>query len=100
MVKIEQEMRAMPDKERRIHIDRFLPIVEAMAGSDEGRDDLAAICSAYFREHRPETTVVDTGPAEKRRDGPARRDPEGGGGGRGRGGQRRRKPRRGRGSHS
>jgi ATP-dependent RNA helicase DeaD len=94
MVKIEQEMRAMPDKERRIHIDRFLPIVEAMVGSDEGRDALAAICSAYFREHRPETTVKDAGPAEKRRDGPARRDSEGGGG---RGGQRRRRPRRGRG---
>jgi len=98
MVKIEQEMRALPDADRRIEVGRFLPIVEAMASSDEGREDLAAICSAYFREHRPVTRVVDSGASEARPSKP-RRDSGGGprGGGGGGGGRRRNRPRRGRG---
>jgi ATP-dependent RNA helicase DeaD len=83
MVKIEQEMRAMPDKERSVRIDRFLPIVEAMAASDEGREDLAAICSAYYREHRPETTVRDPEATAKRPERSRRSGGGGGGGGRG-----------------
>ena len=30
-----------------------------MAASDEGRRELAAICAAYLREHKPQTTVSE-----------------------------------------
>jgi ATP-dependent RNA helicase DeaD len=66
MVKIEQELRALPERDRRFHVDRFLPIVEALAASDEGRRDLAAICSAYAREHRPEVAPSDRAGAAPR----------------------------------
>ncbi len=103
MVKIEQEMRAVPERDRQEQIERFLPIVEALAGSTEGRRDLAAICAAYLKEHRPVTDVKlaadpDSGSAAARSKGGARRD-RGGSGGRGRGrggGGRRRKGGRGR----
>jgi len=54
-VKIEQEVRAIPERERQSRIDRFVPVVEALAASDEGRRDLAAVCAAYLSEHRPVT---------------------------------------------
>ena len=57
-VKIEQELRALPERERKWNLDRFLPVVDALAASAEGRRDLAAICAAYLHEHRPETSVV------------------------------------------
>ncbi len=56
-VKVEQELRHIPERERSWKVDRLIPIVEAMAAGEEGRRDLAAICAAYLREHRPETTV-------------------------------------------
>ncbi|MEB2344994.1 MAG: DEAD/DEAH box helicase [Deltaproteobacteria bacterium] len=96
-VKVEQEMRAVPERERAWKIDRWVAVVSAMAASDEGRRELAAICSAYLKEHRPQTTVgeVEVGAT---RDADAERAPqrrEGGGrsrrgGGRGRGGRGRR----------
>jgi len=58
-VKVEHEMRAIPERDRVWKVDRLIPIVEAMASSDEGRRDLAAICASYLREHRPETTVAE-----------------------------------------
>jgi ATP-dependent RNA helicase DeaD len=57
-VKIEQELRALPERERKWNLDRFLPVVDALAASAEGRRDLAAVCAAYLHEHRPETSVV------------------------------------------
>jgi ATP-dependent RNA helicase DeaD len=57
-VKIEQELRALPERERKWNLDRFLPVIESLAASAEGRRDLAAICAAYLHEHRPETKVV------------------------------------------
>jgi ATP-dependent RNA helicase DeaD len=100
-VKVEQEMRAIPERERGWRVDRWIPLVEAMAASDDGRRDLAAICASYLREHRPLTTIDDTGPgtpsaatrvvsdpdAER---APQRRPGGGGGGGGGRGRRRRR----------
>jgi ATP-dependent RNA helicase DeaD len=56
-VKIEQELRALPERERRVRVERFLPVVELLAGNEEGRRDLAAICAAYLSEHRPVTEV-------------------------------------------
>jgi ATP-dependent RNA helicase DeaD len=57
-VKIEQELRALPERERKWNLDRFLPVVDALVASVEGRRDLAAVCAAYLHEHRPETSVV------------------------------------------
>jgi ATP-dependent RNA helicase DeaD len=57
-VKIEQELRVQPERERKWNLDRFLPVVDALAASAEGRRDLAAVCAAYLHEHRPETSVV------------------------------------------
>lgn len=93
-VKVEHEVREIPERERAWKVDRFVPIVEAMAASDEGKRDLAAICAAYLREHRPETSV-DDGPAPAPRAQADDRPPpssggrRGGGGGGGRGGRRR-----------
>jgi ATP-dependent RNA helicase DeaD len=58
-VKIEQEVRALPERERDWKVDRFVPIVEALVASPEGKRDLAAVCAAYLREHRPETSVPE-----------------------------------------
>jgi ATP-dependent RNA helicase DeaD len=58
-VKIEREIRALADAERAFFVDRLVPVVEQMVASEQGRRDLAAVCAAYLREHRPETTVRD-----------------------------------------
>jgi ATP-dependent RNA helicase DeaD len=57
-VKVEQELRAQPERERKWNLDRFLPVVEALAAGAEGRRELAAVCAAYLQEHRPETSVI------------------------------------------
>jgi len=56
-VKVEQEMRARPPAEVRYAVERLIPVIEEMAGSHDGRRDLAGICAAYLAEHRPETTI-------------------------------------------
>jgi ATP-dependent RNA helicase DeaD len=99
MVKIEQEMRAVPARDRQEQIDRFVPVVTALAGTSEGLRDLAAVCAAYLREHRPETRVVveagagSPAPARspERSPGSGRSGGGGGGGGRSRRGGRRRR---------
>lgn len=97
-VKVEQEMRSVPPQDRAWKIDRFVPVVQSMASTDEGRRELAAICASYMREHKPQTTVDTTEPvpfderAEQRPGG--RPDGGGGGGGGGRGRPRRRGGRR------
>ena len=74
MVKIEQEVRALPEKEQRFLVQRFVPIVEELAANEDGRGDLAAICAAYMREHKPEVRVTETPPSGSSE--PARRPPE------------------------
>ncbi len=59
-VKVEHELRAVPKSEQTYIIDRLIPVVEEMADSIEGRRDLAAVCAAYLKEHRPETTVDES----------------------------------------
>ena len=66
-VKIEQEIRHLAPGDRAWKVDRFLPAVEAMAATEEGRLDLAAICGSYLSEHRPETRVAE---APEAPDGP------------------------------
>ncbi len=96
-VKVEQEVRAIPERERAWRVDRWIPLVEAMAASDEGRRELAAICASYLREHRPLTTVDEpragsrTPAATRPADPDAERAPERRAGGGGRGGRRRRR---------
>jgi ATP-dependent RNA helicase DeaD len=83
-VKVEHEVRHLPPADRALRVDRFLPIVEALAATEEGRRDLAAICGSYLQEHRPETAVREGAEAEAdaaaaaRDDGPAGRPPDGG----------------------
>jgi ATP-dependent RNA helicase DeaD len=93
-VKVEHELRHVPDAERRLRVERLIPMVEALAASEEGRRDLAGICASYLQEHRPETSVSDVPPrrAGETGGGEGRGRPEGRPGGRGRG--RRRRPRR------
>ena len=63
-VKVEQDIRHLTPQDRALKVDRFLSAVEAMAGSAEGKRELAAICGTYLSEHRPETSVrEDSAPA-------------------------------------
>ena len=71
-VKIEHDLRGMPEKERAWRVDRLLPIVEDFAKTPEGRRDLAALCAAYLREHRPETSL----PADEAEEAAAASRPE------------------------
>jgi ATP-dependent RNA helicase DeaD len=96
-VKVEQEIRHIPTREREWQIDRLVGLVKTLAATDEGQRELAAIAAAYLREHRPETSVNDgpsAEPAYERAPEPRR---EGGGGrsGGGRSGGRRGRGRRG-----
>jgi ATP-dependent RNA helicase DeaD len=98
-VKVEQEIRALPERDRKVKVDRFIPIVEGLTASAEGKRDLAAICSFYMQEHRPETTVTtpvaeSAKRAQEHEDVPSKEEPvrrRGKGGKRGnrRGGSRR-----------
>ncbi len=90
-VKVEHEVRALSESEQKLAVDRFVPIVESLVASDEGKRDLAAVCAAYLREHRPDTAVSDA-PAPSEPDAPARAAERP----RGRGGSSQRRPRRGR----
>ena len=58
-VKVEQELRSLAARDRQSLLERFAPIVETLAGSEEGRADLAAICAFYLEEHKPETSVTE-----------------------------------------
>jgi hypothetical protein len=80
-------VRQLPERERRFQVDRFVPIVERLADNEQGRRDLAAVCAAYLKEHRPETTVkpVPAAPKASDADAPENRPPE----------RRGRRPRRG-----
>jgi ATP-dependent RNA helicase DeaD len=93
-VKVEQEMRALPERERSFIVDRFVPVVESLASSEVGRRDLAGVCASYLKEHRPETSVTEAPAGETRE--PARKR-SGARSGRPRR-QRSRGPRRGQGS--
>jgi ATP-dependent RNA helicase DeaD len=104
-IKIEHDLREMPEKERAWRVDRLLPIVEDLGKTPEGRRDLALLCAAYLQEHRPETTIAESEAekaAKERHAAPVRasdaereraddgggRGGRRGGGGRGRGGRR------------
>ncbi len=56
-VKVEHEMLAIPAPQMAFLVDRLIPVVEEMAQTHEGRRDLAAVCAAYLKEHRPQTSM-------------------------------------------
>jgi ATP-dependent RNA helicase DeaD len=96
-VKVEQEMRTVPERERAWKIDRWVKVVNEMVATDDGRRELAAICAAYLREHRPQTTVSDAEAAAAAAGAAPAGPPDGGGryesrGGGRAGGRRRRRP--------
>ncbi len=57
-VKVEHEIRALPEQDRRAKIDRYIPMVEDLISTPDGKRDLAALCAFYLQEHKPETTVT------------------------------------------
>ena len=90
-VKVEQEIRHIPTREREWQIDRLVGLVKTLAANDEGQRELAAIAAAYLREHRPQTSVSDDGVVDAAAaTAPRAREPRrdgGGGGGRSGGGR-------------
>ncbi len=94
-VKVEHELRELPERDRKVFVERMLPVVRELVKTDEGVRDLAAVCSIYLSEHQPETTVrEEETPARESRaasdEPPPRRKGgrRGGRGGRSRGGRR------------
>ncbi len=87
-VKVEQEIRHIPTREREWQIDRLVGLVKTLAASDEGQRELAAIAAAYLREHRPQTSVSDDAAGASRDEAAARAPERRGGGGRSGGGAR------------
>jgi uncharacterized membrane protein YgcG len=84
-VKVEHEIRALPERERQAKIDRFIPMVQDLMTTSDGKRDLAAICAFYLQEHKPETTVTvddDSGSSDSAapedRPPPRSRGPRGG----------------------
>jgi ATP-dependent RNA helicase DeaD len=57
-VKVEHEIRSLPEQDRRAKIDRYIPMVEDLISTPDGKRDLAALCAFYLQEHKPETTVT------------------------------------------
>ncbi len=58
-VKVEQEIRELSAAERKIMVDPMVPVVRDLMKTEDGLNDLAAICAVYLREHRPATHVED-----------------------------------------
>jgi ATP-dependent RNA helicase DeaD len=65
-VKVEHEIRTLPERDRRAQVDRYIPMVEELILTPDGKRDLAALCAFYLREHKPETTVTETESAPPR----------------------------------
>jgi hypothetical protein len=74
-VKVEHEIRTLPEQDRRAQVDRYIPMVEELILSPDGKRDLAALCAFYLREHKPETTVTiaDESPPREPEDPPRKR---------------------------
>jgi ATP-dependent RNA helicase DeaD len=59
-VKVEHEIRSLPEQDRQAKIDRYIPMVEDLISTPDGKRDLAALCAFYLHEHKPETSVTVT----------------------------------------
>ncbi|MBW2316280.1 MAG: DEAD/DEAH box helicase, partial [Deltaproteobacteria bacterium] len=63
-IKIEHDLREMPERERGWRVDRLLPIVEEFGKTPEGQRDMALLCAAYLRDHKPATSLTEEEAAE------------------------------------
>jgi len=100
-VKVEHEIRTLPEQDRLAKIDRYIPMVEDLFSTPDGKRDLAALCAFYLQEHKPETTVTvadetlarepEDPPRKRPRSRGARSDGARSGGSRGKGRSRPRK---------
>jgi len=74
-VKVEHEIRTLPEQDRRAKVDRYIPMVEDLISTPDGKRDLAALCAFYLQEHKPETTVTvaDESPPREPEDPPRKR---------------------------
>jgi ATP-dependent RNA helicase DeaD len=100
-VKVEHEIRTLPEQDRLAKIDRYIPMVEDLILTPDGKRDLAALCAFYLQEHKPETTVTvadeslsretEEPPRKRPRSRGARSDGARSGGSRGKGRSRPRK---------
>ncbi len=76
-VKVEHEIRSLPEQDRRAKIDRYIPMVEDLISTPDGKRDLAALCAFYLQEHKPETTVTvaDESTTPRESEDPSRKRP-------------------------
>jgi ATP-dependent RNA helicase DeaD len=73
-VKVEHEIRTLPEQDRLTKIDRYIPMVEDLISTPDGKRDLAALCAFYLQEHKPETTVtVADEPTPRKSEDPPRK---------------------------
>jgi len=47
-VKVEHEIRTLPEQDRRTKVDRYIPMVEDLISTPDGKRDLAALCAFYL----------------------------------------------------
>jgi ATP-dependent RNA helicase DeaD len=87
-VKVEQEIRHIPAREREFKVDRWVPVIREMAENEVGLRELAAVASAYMKEHAPETSVREDAHEGDEAAQRSPRESDGGGGGGGRRGGR------------
>tara|TARA_Y100000590_G_scaffold343801_2_gene392959 strand:- start:650 stop:2098 length:1449 start_codon:yes stop_codon:yes gene_type:complete len=59
IVKINQEIRKIPEGDRAAHLEPWVPVVEALAGSETGLRDLAAICVNFLQDRLLETRIEE-----------------------------------------
>ncbi len=74
-VEIEHDLRAFPERERRLREEEMLPIVETFAASDSGRRQLSAVLFSYLRDHHVSAPTAGAERPEGRR-GPRAREEE------------------------
>jgi ATP-dependent RNA helicase DeaD len=53
-VRIEHDLRELPERDRELRRERYLPVLEYLMGDEDGRRDLAALLFGYLRGPAPE----------------------------------------------
>jgi ATP-dependent RNA helicase DeaD len=61
-VRIEHDLRELPERERQLREEQFLPVVQHLAASDEGLRDLAAVLHVYLRGAVPHPEPAEPRP--------------------------------------
>lgn len=60
---LERDLRGLGERERRLHEERMLPVIERLAATDEGRRDLSALLFHYLREEASDPASPHVEPA-------------------------------------